>query len=101
MKMQEASGQDSQALSLIMDWVTKAYEGRLKALEDRVESEARRIGNQVGTEVNRVEGRLDSLDDKLLSRWDVALVVSAILSGIFLLFGAAWVIIQIVDALKL
>jgi hypothetical protein len=71
----------------------EAVEARFpdKSLIDKIAS----INDALFAErIDQLADRIDNIENKLLSKWDVAIIVSLVLSGIFVVVGGTYAVLK-------
>ncbi len=78
----------------------KGLKERLQAIENRFPDEASidkiaSINDALFAQrIDQLSERLDKIEEKILSKWDVATIVSIIASGIFAVVGATYAVLK-------
>ena len=75
--------------------------GRLEAIENRFPDDATidkiaSINDALFAQrIEQLSTRIEKLEEKLLTKWDVALIVSIVAAGIFTVVGATYAVLKV------
>lgn len=89
-----------QARTEVEDKITEVR-GRLEAIEKRFPDDATidkiaSINDALFAQrIEQLSTRIEKLEDKLLTKWDVALIVSIVAAGIFTVVGATYAVLKV------
>ena len=96
---------DQQGIS--RDQVTAEVDERMKGLKERLQAIENRFPEEASIDkiasindalfaqrIDQLSARLDKLEEKMLSKWDVATIVSVIAAGIFAVVGATYAVLK-------
>lgn len=93
---------------LSREQVRSEVEGRMSEVRERLENIEKRFPDDATIDkiasindalfaqrIEQLSARIDKLEEKLLTKWDVALIVSVVAAGIFAVVGATYAVLKV------
>ncbi|WP_430433797.1 hypothetical protein [Methyloversatilis sp.] len=97
----------SEQQGITKDQVATEVDERMKGLKERLQAIENRFPDEASIDkiasindalfaqrIDQLSERLDKIEEKILSKWDVATIVSIIASGIFAVVGATYAVLK-------